>query len=68
MTARQNVAELCTLDFQLQSKPVHHIRELGADKKHTVTAWNELPSDTISAQNLDMFKQNIVNIHHVFPY
>ena len=34
----------------------------------TVTAWNELPSDTISAQNLDMFKQNIVNIHHVFPY
>ena len=33
----------------------------------TVTAWNELPSDTISAQNLDMFKQNIVNIHHVFP-
>ena len=34
----------------------------------TVTAWNELPSDTISAQNLDMFKQNNVNIHHVFPY
>ena len=34
----------------------------------TVTHWNELPSDTISAQNLDMFKQNTVNIHHVFTY
>ena len=34
----------------------------------TVTAWSELPSDTISAENVDMFKQNIVNIHHVFPY
>ena len=34
----------------------------------TATAWNELPRDTISAQNLDKFKQNIVNMHHVLPY
>ena len=26
----------------------------------TVSVWNELPSDTISAQNVDMFKHNIV--------
>ena len=34
----------------------------------TATAWNELPSDTISAQNLDMLKQIIFNTHHIFPY
>ena len=33
----------------------------------TVIVWNELPSDTISARNLDVFKQNIVNIHHILP-
>ena len=34
----------------------------------TVAAWNELPSDTLSAPNLAMFKQNIVTINHIMPW
>ena len=30
--------------------------------------WNKLPTDALSAQNLDMFKENIVHITHVMPY
>ena len=34
----------------------------------TVADWNELPSDTLSAQNLAVFKQNIATIIHVMPW
>ena len=34
----------------------------------TVDDWNELPSDTFSAQNLAVFKQNIATIIHVMPW
>ena len=34
----------------------------------TVADSNELPSDTLSAQNLAVFKQNIATIIHVMPW
>ena len=34
----------------------------------TVAAWNELSGDTLSAQNLAVFKQNIATIDHVMPW
>ena len=34
----------------------------------TVAAWNELSGDTLLAQNLSMFKQNIATIDHVMPW
>ena len=34
----------------------------------TICDWNKLPTDALSAQNLDIFKANIVHITHVMPY
>ena len=34
----------------------------------TICDWNKLPTDALSAQNLDMFKENIVHLTHVMPY
>ena len=34
----------------------------------TVAAWNELSGDTLLAQNLAMFKQNIATIDHIMPW
>ena len=34
----------------------------------TVCDWNRLYIDALLAQNLDMFKQNIVHTIHVMPY
>jgi hypothetical protein len=34
----------------------------------TVCAWNSLHIDTLSAQTLDKFKEDIVNVNHIMPY
>ena len=73
---KQGLVDIPTGQFLKFQRDGVHFQTIYARTKYyefsffprTVTEWNKLSRDTISAQNLDMFKQDIVTINHPMPY